>query len=161
MVSGHGPYRCRPPKYYFRERATPQFHSEMGMPNIVTMDSLKLMMPEAAMWPQGALWGVHDFTARGRAERRRLSAARIEKMLWRRTETLAEWVELAQFVNYEGHRAMFEAQSKNRMGLLIWMSHSCWPSMVWQTYDYYLRADGGVFRREEGDRAAAHPVECR
>ena len=45
---------------------------------------------------------------------------------------------LAQFVNYEGYRAMFEAQSKNRMGLLIWMSHPAWPSFVWQTYDYYF-----------------------
>jgi Exo-beta-D-glucosaminidase Ig-fold domain len=24
------------------------------------------------------------------------------------------------------------------MGLLIWMSHPAWPTMVWQTYDYYL-----------------------
>ena len=28
-----------------------------------------------------------------------------------------EWIELAQFVYYEGYRAMFEAQSKYRMGV--------------------------------------------
>ena len=53
---------------------------------------------------------------------------------------------------------MFEAQSKHRMGLLIWMSHPCWPSFVWQTYDYYFEPTA-AFRREEGVRAAAHSVE--
>ena len=72
---------------------------------------------------------------------------------------MTEWVRLAQFVNYEGYRAMFEAQSKNRMGLLIWMSHPAWPSFVWQTYDYYFEPTAAYFRREEGLRAAAHPVE--
>jgi hypothetical protein len=52
VVSGHGPYQAMPPKFYFRARH-PKLHSEMGMPNIVTLDSLKLMMPESAMWPQG------------------------------------------------------------------------------------------------------------
>jgi hypothetical protein len=53
-------------------------------------------------------------------------------------DNLEEWVSLAQFVDYEGFRAEFEAQSKYRMGLLVWMSHPCWPSFLWQTYDYYL-----------------------
>jgi beta-galactosidase/beta-glucuronidase len=69
VVSGHGPYRAMPAKYYFTERATTQLHSELGMPNIVTLDSLKLMMPEKAMWPQGDMWGMHDFSLEGRAGR--------------------------------------------------------------------------------------------
>ncbi|HXH49277.1 MAG TPA: beta-glycosidase, partial [Terriglobia bacterium] len=32
-----------------------------------------------------------------------------------------------------------------RMGLLIWMSHSCWPSFVWQTYDYYFEPTAAYF----------------
>ena len=63
---------------------------------------------------------------------------------------MADWLWLAQFVNYEGYRAMYEAQSKNRMGLLIWMSHPAGRRFVWQTYDYYLDPDGGLLRREEG-----------
>jgi hypothetical protein len=45
---------------------------------------------------------------------------------------------------------MFEAQSKNRMGLLLWMSHPCWPSFVWQTYDYYFDAGGGYYGSKKG-----------
>ena len=32
IVSGHGPYSAKPLKYYFKERSTPKFHSEIGMP---------------------------------------------------------------------------------------------------------------------------------
>jgi hypothetical protein len=45
---------------------------------------------------------------------------------------------------------MFEAQGKNRMGILLWMSHPCWPSFVWQTYDYYFDQSGGYFGSKKG-----------
>ncbi len=149
VVSGHGPYQAQSPKYYFSQRATTKFHSEMGMPNMVTLDSLKLMMPEAAMWPpQGPLWGIHDFTNAG-AQNGAAFRARIEKS-YGPADNVADWLWLAQFENYEGYRAMFEAQGKNRMGLLIWMSHSCWPSFVWQTYDYYFDPTAGYFGAKKG-----------
>ncbi len=106
------------------------------MPNIVTMDSLRLMMPEAARWPQGDVWGMHDFSLQGAQ-----GGASFREMIDKNyggASNAEEWVELAQFINYDGYRAMFEAQGKNRMGMLLWMSHPCWPSFVWQTYDYYF-----------------------
>jgi hypothetical protein len=30
------------------------------------------------------------------------------------------------------------------------MSHSCWPSFVWQTYDYYLEPTAGYFGAKKG-----------
>ena len=154
-VSGHGPYRAQPLKLYFEQRATPKFHSEMGMPNIVTMDSLRAMMPESAMWPQGAQWGLHDFCLNG-AQGGASFIDSIDKS-YGGANSVEEWVTLAQFVNYEGYRAMFEAQSKNRMGLLIWMSHPTWPSFVWQTYDYFLEPTAGYF----GARKASEPLHIQ
>jgi hypothetical protein len=147
-VSGHGPYQVMPLKYYFTDRATPKFHSELGMPSIVTMDSLRLMMPEDAMWPQGRMWGLHDFSLRG-AQGGQSFRGQIDQT-YGGANSAAEWVSLAQFVNYEGHRAMFEAQSKFRMGLVMWMSHPTWPSMVWQTYDYYLNPGAAYFGARKG-----------
>jgi hypothetical protein len=147
-VGGHGPYQAQPVKYYFTERATPKLHSELGMPNVVTMDSLKLMMPESAMWPQGQIWGLHDFSLNG--AQGGASFRRIIDQSYGGAKNAEEWVSLAQFVNYEGHRAMYEAQGKNRQGLLIWMSHPAWPTMVWQTYDYYLNAGSGYFGSKKG-----------
>jgi len=40
-----------PLKFYFGERATVKLHSELGMPNIVSVDSLRAMMPSSGMWP--------------------------------------------------------------------------------------------------------------
>jgi hypothetical protein len=107
------------------------------------------MMPESAMWPpEGALWGMHDFTTEG-AQNGGSFRARIEKS-YGPADNVADWLWLAQFENYQGYRAMFEAQSRNRMGLLIWMSHPCWPSFVWQTYDYYLEPTAGYFGARKG-----------
>jgi hypothetical protein len=155
VVSGHGPYRAMPLKSYFAERATPKFHSEMGMPNIVSMDSLRAMMPESAMWLQGRMWGLHDFSLNG-AQGGGSFLDRIDKS-YGGADNAADWVRLAQYVNYEGYRAMFEAQSKNRMGLLIWMSHPTWPSFVWQTYDYYLEPTAGYF----GAKKACEPLHIQ
>jgi beta-galactosidase/beta-glucuronidase len=155
VVSGHGPYQAMPAKYYFTERATTQFHSELGMPNIVTLDSLKLMMPERALWPQGDMWGMHDFSLNG-AQGGRSFIQRIEKS-YGGADNVADWVTLAQFVNYEGYKGMFEAQSKYRMGLLIWMSHPTWPSFVWQTYDYYFDPSAAYF----GAKLACEPLHIQ
>lgn len=154
-VSGHGPYRALDVKSYFEQRATPKFHSEMGMPNIVTMDSLKMFIDEKDRWPQGAVWGLHDFCLTG-AQGGESFRGRIDKS-YGGAKNVEEWIALAQFVNYEGYRAMYEAQSKNRMGLLIWMSHPAWPSFVWQTYDYYLEPTASYF----ASKKAAEPLHIQ
>lgn len=155
VVSGHGPYRAMPLEYYFKERATPKFHSEMGMPNIVSWESLREFIPEAQAWPQGRLWGIHDFCLTG-AQGGESFRALIEKRFGPASDA-REWTQLAQFLNYEGYRAMFEAQSRNRMGLLIWMSHPAWPSFVWQTYDYYLEPTAAFF----GAKKANEPLHVQ
>ena len=52
---------------------------------------------------------------------------------------------------------MFESGSKYRLGLLIWMSHPCWPSMTWQTYDYYLEPTAAYF----GVKKACEPLHIQ
>jgi hypothetical protein len=52
---------------------------------------------------------------------------------------------------------MFEAQSKNRMGMLLWMSHPAWPDFVWQTYDYYFAPTAGYF----GSKKASEPLHIQ
>jgi hypothetical protein len=148
VVTGHGPYWAMPPSFYFKERATTKLSSELGMPNIVTMDSLRQMMPEEARWPQGDVWGMHDFSLGG-AQRGASFRGMIDKNYGGATNA-EDWIELAQFINYDGYRAMFEAQGKNRMGMLLWMSHPCWPSFVWQTYDYYFDPTAGYFGSKKG-----------
>jgi hypothetical protein len=154
-VSGHGPYRVMPTKYYFTDRATPKLHSELGMPNVVTLDSLRAMMPEADLWPQGRMWGVHDFTMHS-AQTGQVFKEHIDD-IYGGANNIADWDELAQFVNYDGYRAMFEAQSQHRMGLLIWMSHPAWTSLTWQTYDYFFEPTAAYF----GCKKASEPLHIQ
>jgi len=148
VVSGHGPYMAMPLSFYFKYGADTKLHSEMGVPNIPAMESVRAMMPENALWPQGLTWGLHDFCQEGAQGGN--SFSNMIEYDYGSAGNVEEWVSLAQFINYEGHRAMFEAQSKYRMGLLIWMSHSCWPSFVWQTYDYYFDPTAAYFGCKKG-----------
>ena len=67
--------------------------------------------------------------------------------------SLEEFTRIAQMVNYENHKALFEATlNKGGNGMLMWMSQSAWPSMVWQTYDYYYDTNGGYFGLKQGNQ---------
>ena len=144
VVSGHGPYRMLPAKTYFTlEAGNDKFHSERGMPNVLTYESfLRTYSPEG-IWPQSHQWGMHDYTLEGAQ-----GATTFNEIIstgYGQPESAKEFADLAQWVNYDGHRSLFESRSKNRMGLLMWMSHPCWPSMVWQTYDYYFEPTAAYF----------------
>lgn len=154
-VSGFGPYQAMPVKFYFEERATEKLHSEMGMPNVVTYESLQEMMPDSVIWPRGRMWGIHDFCLDGNM-RARSFVERVESSFGN-IDNAEKWVSIAQWINFEGYRAMFEAQSKNRMGLVIWMSHPAWPSFVWQTYDYYFEPTAAYF----GSKKASEPLHIQ
>jgi Exo-beta-D-glucosaminidase Ig-fold domain/Glycosyl hydrolases family 2/F5/8 type C domain/Glycosyl hydrolases family 2, sugar binding domain len=143
VVSGGGPYRAMPSKFYFEKRATEKLHSEIGMPNMVSYESLKRMIPDSALWPIGRIWGVHDFNLE--SAQYGFSFIKMIEDHFGKTENLKEWLSYAQWVNFEGYRAIFEAQSRYRMGALLWMSHPAWPSMVWQTYDYFLEPTAAYF----------------
>jgi len=141
-VSGHGPYRVEPLRYYF-EHAPAKMHSEMGSPNVVEMDELRRTMPESAMWPQGYQWPLHDYHGNNPF------TTAVEKQ-YGGAKNVSDWVGFAQFVDYDAYRGMFEGQSKNRLGLLIWMSHPAWPSLLWQTYDYFFDTDAGYYGAKKG-----------
>jgi hypothetical protein len=155
-VSGHGPYQAMPLKYYFAQRATPKLHSELGMPNIVTMDSLRADDAGIGMWPQGRMWGLHDFSLHG-AQGGKSFRESIDKS-YGGADNAADWVRLAQFVNYEGYRAMFEAQSEPH-GTADLDEPSGVAVLRLADLRLLPGADRRLLRREEGVRAAAHPVE--
>ena len=137
-VSGHGPYRAVEPSFYF-ENPTSKFHSERGMPAIMEYESLSRMLTSDHLWPADDVWGQHDFTrtgAQGDTAFVGMVKRRFGEQAMESAETFAKY---AQWINYDGYRAMYEANNVGRKGLLIWMSHSAWPSLAWQTYDYWFR----------------------
>jgi hypothetical protein len=148
IVSGHGPYNAMPTKYYFRERATPLFHSEIGLPNPVSFESIRKMMPDSLIWPINRMWGIHDFSLESAQE-----GAGYMKMMednFGKFDNAKDWLAYSQWITYQDYRAILEAQGKNRMGVLLWMSHPSWPSLVFQTYDYYFEPTAAYFGCKKG-----------
>lgn len=155
VVSGGGPYRALPVRDYFLLYGFNKFHSERGMPNVMTYESLKQTLPESALWPQNSLWGMHDYCLESAQ-----AAASFNKMIetgFGPPENAKKFTEYAQWINYNGYRGMFEGRSAFRQGLLLWMSHPAWPSMVWQTYDYYLEPTAAYF----GCKKASEPIHIQ
>ncbi len=153
-VSGHGPYWAISAKEYF-EKQTGKLHTERGMPNVMTYEGLSRMLDAEHLWPQNLYWGRHDYTMEG--AQRGASFNQLIADNFGEPTSAQEFCEWAQWINYEGYRAMYESGSKDRMGLLIWMSHPCWPSMVWQTYDYYLEPTAAYF----GVKHACEPLHVQ
>jgi hypothetical protein len=155
VVSGGGPYRALPPRDYYLLYGRDKLHSERGMPNVMTFESLALTLPENALWPQNSLYGLHDYCLEG-AQGAASFNAMIEKG-WGAPTHAREFTERAQWINYNGYRAMFEGRSQYRKGLILWMSHPAWPSMVWQTYDYYFEPTAAYF----GCKKANEPLHIQ
>jgi beta-galactosidase/beta-glucuronidase len=143
VVSGGGPYQALPVRDYFLLYGYNKLHSERGMPDVMTYESLKQTLPESALWPQNSLWGLHDYCLESAQ-----ATASFNQMIetgFGKPDNAKKFTELAQWINYNGYRGMFEGRSLYRQGLLLWMSHPAWPSMVWQTYDYFLEPTAAYF----------------
>lgn len=153
-VSGHGPYWALPMKEYF-SRQSGKIHTERGMPNVMNIESMRRTISHDALWPQSVQWGQHDYTLQG-AQRAREFNGLVKEGLGE-AQSAEEFTRWAQLINYNGYRGMFESTSKSRAGLLIWMSHACWPSMVWQTYDYYFEPTAAYF----GVKKACEPLHIQ
>ena len=153
-VSGHGPYRALTAPEYFK-RADTKLHSEIGAPAIPPVESVRLMMPEHALWPLSLDYGLHDFTIQGAQGGESLITLLNEG--YGGATDVEDWIALGEIISYEAYRAIFESQSVHRMGALLWMSHPCWPSFVWQTYDFYFQPTASYF----GSKLGAEPLHIQ
>ena len=163
-VSGGGPYRALPVAEYFHMAGQDKLHSEMGMPNVMNYENMVRAMGEENLEPvntvahPNAMYGLHDYTLGTgipywNAQKTDTFNELIANAFGEPADAM-EFSSLAQWINYDGYRAMFEARSLHRRGLLLWMSHPAWPSMVWQTYDYYFEPTAAYF----GCKKACEPI---
>lgn len=144
-VTGLGPYENKAPEWYFRNRGT-TFHTEQGIVSVPSAESLAAMMPEESRWPVNDSWGLHDWTQ----PRVKIYA---EDMIYRygAPESLEDFCRKAQMLNMEGPKSMMEAwQSRRGPGVLVWMTHPAWPSLICQTYDYFLEPTAAYFALKKG-----------
>ncbi|MEO8719799.1 MAG: glycoside hydrolase family 2 protein [Ginsengibacter sp.] len=153
-----GPYDYVPPDYWYVDTAYGGafgFNTETGPgPQIPVLESLKKMIPKDSLWPIGSSWLYH--AARGNFHNLTRYNDAMDGRLGKATD-IYDYERKAQYLNYEGMRAMFEAFESNRFeatGIIQWMYNASWPKLWWQLYDYYLMPTGAFY----GARKANEPL---
>ncbi|HWT74946.1 MAG TPA: hypothetical protein VN258_09550 [Mobilitalea sp.] len=151
-VAEDGPHKAMLPEFYFTNTLPGIMNSERGMPNIPVAETMRMIFPEDKLWPHNDMWALHDFALRWNVD----GGGYLKKLEdYGEYDTFDEMIRRAQLQSYELHKAMFEGSIASRSnGLMMWMSNPVWPSLVWQSYDYFHDVNGGYY----GLKTACQPI---
>ena len=156
-----GPYDYVAPSYWYvgtRFGGAIGYNTETSPgPAIPSLASRKLFLPDPEAWPPTADWSLHF----GGGEFTNLKVFDgAMAAVYAKPNSADEYERMAQTMEYDSERAMYEAYSKNKYtstGVIQWMLNNAWPSMIWHLYDYYLDAGGGYF----GAKKACEPLHIQ
>jgi exo-1,4-beta-D-glucosaminidase len=148
-VKMSGPYDYVAPSYWYLDQHNGGafgFNTETSPgPAIPSLASRRKFLPDPEAWPPSATWSLHN----GGGEFANLKVFDEAMAATYATPTsAADYERIAQTMEYDSERAMFEAYGKNKYvstGVVQWMLNNAWPSMIWHLYDYYLDAGAGYF----------------
>jgi exo-1,4-beta-D-glucosaminidase len=157
-----GPYDYVPPSYWLMDPG--RYGGAWGLntetspgPAILTIASLKKMLPADHLWPIETFWSYHaaseSFSNVDRFNRAMNS-------IFGSPAGLDDYVARSQAMTYDAERAMFEAYARNKYkstGVIQWMINNAWPSTYWHLFDYYLQPAGGYF----GAKKACEPLHVQ
>lgn len=145
------------PSLYVQQQAN-GFTTEIGTFAIPTASTIRKFIHPSEQWPISDAWHYHDLHSNNQNLDGYL--ATIDQRFGK-SKSLDEFCKKAQMINYDSHRAIFEAWNSKRWnhasGVLLWMSHPAWPSMIWQTYSYDFETPGGYF----GAKKACEPLHIQ
>lgn len=156
-----GPYDYVAPSYWYVDKVNGGafgFNTETSPgPAIPSLASRTVFLPDADAWPPTATWNLHN----GGTE---FMTTKVfdEAMtaVYAKPNSAAEYERIAQAMEYDSERAMYEAYSRNKYnttGVIQWMLNNAWPSMIWHLFDYNLDAGAGYFAAKK----ACEPVHIQ
>jgi exo-1,4-beta-D-glucosaminidase len=152
-------YDSQTPTWFYAEpKGIYGFISEGGGGgSIPVQETMKRIIPEANLWPYNSaenynVWNYH--TCRAHFNNLGQHVLFIDGM-YGGSATFDEFITRAQIVQYEQHRAQYEALSvnryKNTSGLVNWMLNNAWPIMFWNQFDYYMNPNGTTYGARKGN----------
>ncbi|MET3977466.1 hypothetical protein ABIB62_000032 [Mucilaginibacter sp. UYP25] len=179
VLSGSGLWSNADPKTYFTDphngylfsKDSYGMRSELGTATFVNIESFKKFMPKdywVAPTPDAVnsktnMWARHYFSTDGALGGGSDPVKYINSITnsYGKATSLEDFCKKAQMQNVETMKAMYESWNdhmwKDATGMLIWMSQSAYPSMIWQTYDYYYDLTGAYF----GAKTACEPIHIQ
>lgn len=145
------------PSLYFTKYAE-GFSTEIGTFSVPVATTIRKFIKQEDQWPINDVWHYHDLHSNNQNLPGYLRAV---DSLYGKPTGLDDFSRKVQLVNYESHRAIFEGWN-NKMwergsGVLLWMTHPAWPSMIWQTYSWDGETHGSYF----GSKKACEPVHVQ
>ena len=165
-LSGSGPWGAYDPRYYFTYYPYPYnkvgtpgwgFRTEIGTAVFVNAESFCKFIPEDKLWPRNEMWNLHYF---GQQAFNGLPD-QYERMLnerYGKAADIDDFCRKAQLLNIESNQALYEGwldhMWEDASGIMTWMGQSAYPSLVWQTYDYYYDLTGAYW----GCKRACEPL---
>jgi len=159
-VKMNGPYSFTPPIYWYIDKkygGAFGFNTETGPgAQVPPLESIKKMIPEDHLWPIDDFWEYHCALSSKFNNLNLYSNALTAR--YGSYHSVEEFTQVAQVMNYELMRPMFEAFRVNHgltTGIIQWMYNSAWPKMYWQLYDYYLLPNGAFY----GAKKALEPLQ--
>lgn len=163
-----GPYEYVAPNYWYSDKAPGGafgFNTETGIgAQLPVIESLRKMIPADKLWPLSEVWDYHCTTSATDMNSMKVLKETIDKR-YGEAKDLTDFLCKADWLNYEGTRAMFEAFRVNvprTTGIVQWMLNSAWPSLYWQLYDYYhipTAAYYGVKKANQPQQLIYHEVD--
>jgi len=162
-MGSSGPWKyIRDYTQYYSEIAI-GFNSELGAPSVPTYGTLKKFIPKEDLWPMGDVWSYHDAIINGWVGWKEY-VEDIDSFGTEPCISAEEFCERAQVLNYNLHRVMFESWNDKMWddtigtsGLLYWMSHPSWYSVIQQTYSWDYKTFGTFY----GIKKACEPLHIQ
>lgn len=165
---GDPDYNWNPEHFYFDkilEVNKQAFRNELGVASVPVYSSLKkfiprfrkdpdgLLFPLDSTWAEHGAWDDNNYAFRGYDN--------AIRTLYGKPRSIEDYAMKAQFVNANSYRAMFEA-ANHRMwditsGVMLWKLNDCWPSVLWQLYDWYLCQNAAYYYSQK----AMEPVHIQ
>ncbi len=144
-----GPYDYVAPSYWYLDKQNGGaygFNTETSPgPAIPSLASREKFLSDPQAWPPSAAWSLHD--GGGEFANLKVFDASMEAV-YAKPNSSADYERIAQTMEYDSERAMFESYSRNKYnstGVIQWMLNNAWPSMIWHLYDYYLDTGAGYY----------------
>lgn len=166
-LSGSGLWGNHDPRWYFTAYPTSLggtpgwgFRTEIGTAVFPNYESFQKFIPADKQWPRNEMWDKHFFGPWAfNATPDQYDAAITER--YGKPRNIEEYCRKAQLLNIETNQAMYEGwldhMWEDASGIMTWMGQSAYPSMVWQTYDYYYDLTGAFW----GIRKACEPLHIQ
>jgi exo-1,4-beta-D-glucosaminidase len=143
-----GPYTTQDIRFYFDQYAHSgdfRFKNEIGLESVPRLNSIEDAIPGAGELSGDGAWVTPALLEHGLPVKN--LSSRITAAIGAPV-SLADFVSMAELLNAQSYRAIFEAANKNRprnSGTMVWMTNAAWLDCMYQLYDWYLRPTAAYY----------------